>query len=165
MNKFVNFGKRSIDLPVGCKDLADVLLRAKERPAPSLTTCSVEGLAGLTRHLNNLTETGAKTENLAISWHDDPNHVHLTNEQGIINAIIVIHDNTQLEQAVREVFEEAGLAPILDKSVAGFCVRVLRYSLAGEPSIGELIPELLRRGYGLAENVRLEIGCWKDDPS
>jgi len=164
LNKFVNFGKRSIRLPAGCKDLINVLQSAKEPPAPTLTTRSVEGLAGLARHLDNLTEAGAKTKNLAISWHGELNHVHLTNEQGIINAITVIHDNTQREQAVREVFEEAGLAPMLDKYVAGFCVRVLRYSFpAGESNIGGVIAEVLRRGYGLAENVRLEIGSWEDD--
>ncbi len=67
MNKFVNFGKRSIDLPGGCKDLVDVLQRAKERPTSTLTTCSVEGLPGLARHLDNLTEAGQKTNNLAIT--------------------------------------------------------------------------------------------------
>ena len=42
-------------------------------------------------------------------------------------------------------------------------MRVLRYTFpAGASSIGDLIPELLRRGYGLGENVRLEIGIEGD---
>jgi hypothetical protein len=122
-------------------------------------------LADVAAHVDRLTEAGAKAKNLAITWHE-MNYVLLTSEQGVISALTVIHENTQREQAVRGVFEEAGLAPNFVKTVAGFSVRVLRYSFPADASkIGNLISELLRRGYGVAENVRLEIGSWEDDAS
>ena len=73
------------------------------------------------------------------------------------------HENTEREQAIREVFEKAGLTPNFIKTVAGFSVRVLRFAFpAGGSNIGDLISELLRRGYGLAEDVRLEFWIDRD---
>ena len=77
MNEFVNFGKRSVDLPAGCKDLIDVLRSAKR------TTCSVQGIANVARHLPSLLESSAKSKNLVITWHE-MNYVHLMNEQGAL---------------------------------------------------------------------------------
>ncbi len=165
MNKFVDFGKRGIDLPAGCKDLIDVLQQAEQRAAPKFTTRSVEGLADVAKHVDGLAQARDKAKNLAITWHE-LNYVLLMKEQDVISALMVIHEDTHREQAVREVFEKAGLTPTVLKTVAGFSVRVLRYSFpAGASNIGSLISELLRRGYGLAENVRLEIGSWEDDAS
>jgi hypothetical protein len=165
MNLFVDLGKRSIDLPAGCKDLIEVLLRAGHHSTPKLATGSVQRLADVVTYVDRLAEAGAKTKNLAITWHE-LNYVLLTNEQGVINVLTVVRDHTQREQAVRDLFQEAGLAPNFAKTVAGFSVRVLRFTFpAGASNIGNLISELLRRGYGLAENVRLEIGSWEDDSS
>lgn len=166
MNKFVDFGKRGVDLPAGCKDLIDVLQRAKQRSVPTLTTRSVEGLANIAGHLDNLIEVGAQPKNLVITWQEGLNYVHLTNRRCVITALAVIHDSAQREQAVREVFEEGGLALVHDETLAAFSVRLLSYSFQADPSnIGGLISELLGRGYGLAENVRFEIGSWEDDAS
>ena len=100
-----------------------------------------------------------------ITWHSG-NYLHLRNERGTLAALAVIHENTHREESVRDVFESAGLKPVADEPVAGFSVRVLRYSLAGEAAgVVQLTSELLRRGYGLAENVRLEIASWDDDVS
>src|SRR5512146_2062254 len=124
MNEFVNFGKRSVDLPAGCKDLIDVLRSAKRHPIQ--TTCSVQGLANVARHLPSLLESTAKSKNLVITWHE-MNYVHLVNEEGALSALTVIHENTHRERAVRDVFGAAGLSPIHDEAVAGWSVRVLRY--------------------------------------
>ncbi len=62
MNEFVNMGKRSIELPAGCKDLIDVLQPAKRLPLGELTvTLAQGGLAELAEHLAN------KTKNLGIT--------------------------------------------------------------------------------------------------
>ena len=63
MNEFVNLGKRSVELPAGCKDLIDVLQQAKRHPASStLTVCSAEGLTDVAKHLLRLLELGAKSK-------------------------------------------------------------------------------------------------------
>ena len=166
MNEFVNMGKRSIELPAGCKDLIDVLQPAKRHALDNLTISLAEGgLADLAKHLANLLEQGKKTKNLGITWHE-LNYLHLVNEGLFLTALLVVHDNTHREQAVRAVFAVAGLAPIRDEAVNGWSVRVLGYPLpAGASNIEELISDLLRKGYGLAENVRLEFAFWEDETS
>jgi len=165
MNEFVNFGKRSVELPAGCKDLIDVLQQAKRYPASTLTIRSAEGLTDVAKYLLRLLELGAKSRYLVITWHE-MNYVHLMNQEGVLTALAVVHENTHREQAVRGVFAGAGLAPIRDEAVAGWSVRVLGYPLPdGASSIEELISDLLRTGYGLAENVRLEFGSWESDAS
>ena len=167
MNEFVNFGKRSVELPAGCKDLIDVLQQAKRHPASTLTVRSAEGLADVAKHLLRLLELGAKSWYLVITWHE-MNYVELMimNEEAVLTALAVVHENTHREQAVRGVFGAAGLTPIIDEAVAGWSVRVLGYPLPdGASSIEELISDLLRTGYGLAENVRLKFGSWESDGS
>jgi hypothetical protein len=162
MSDFVNFGKRSVELPAGCKDLIDVLQKAKRHPVAKLTARSAEGLADVAKHLASLLEPGAKSKNLVITW-TEMNFVHLMNEEGALSAVTVVHEITHREQAVRGVFASAGLAPILDEAVVDGAVRVLRYTLPGGTSnIEELISNLLRTGYGLPENMKLQFGLFLD---
>jgi hypothetical protein len=117
------------------------------------------------RHLLRLLEPGTRSKNLVITWHET-NYVHLMNKEGVITALTVIHEGTHRERTVRQVFSAAGLVPVHDEAVAGWSVRLIIYPLpAGESSIRELVFDLLRKGYGLAEAVRLEIGSWEDDAS
>ena len=65
---------------------------------------------------------------------------------------------------IRGVFGAAGLAPILDRVVAGVPVRLLRYPLPADPStVEELILDVLRTGYGLSENAKLELASWEGE--
>ena len=163
MSRFVNFGKRSIELPAGCKDLIDVLKLGKRSPVPTWPYTSAARLADVAKHLSVLLERAPKCRNLVI-WHQN-NYVHLINDQGVLTALVVIHEDTGREQAIRRVFEAAGIAPTHDEEVAGGSVRVLRYVLSpGAPNIEELISHLLRNGYGLAENMGFRIGFWDDNP-
>ena len=163
MNEFVNFGERSVALPAGCKDLIDVLQQPKRHPASTLTVRSAEGLADVAKHLLRLLELGAKSWYLVITWHE-MNYVQLMNEEAVLTALAVVHENTHREQAVRGVFSAAGLAPTLDEAVAGWSVRVLGYPLpVGASSIEELISDLLRTGYGLAENAGLNFESWESN--
>jgi len=87
------------------------------------------------------------------------------NEEGVLTVLAVVHENTNREQAVRGVFEAAGLAPIFDQAAAGaWFVQVLKYPLPSAAShVEELISDLLRSGYGLAKNARLEFGFWENN--
>ena len=165
MNKFVDFGRRSVELPAGCKDLIDVLQQAKRHPPSTLTVRLAEGLTDVAKHFTWLLELGAKSRFLVITWHE-MNYVQLMNQAGVLTALAIVHENTHREQAVRGVFGAAGLAPILDDAPDGRSVRALGYPLPDDASrIEELISDLLRTGYGLAENGRLEFGSWESDVS
>jgi hypothetical protein len=179
MNKFVNFGKRGVDLPAGCKDLIDVLRRAhggkvtphqtELHPIRKPTSHSVRGLANVARHLPSLWESAAKSKYLVIFWEQmGPlmNSVQLMNEKGVLTVATVIHGTAHRQQAIREVFKAAGLSPILDQAAYGGSVRVLRYPLpADKSSIGELVSALLRNGHGLPEDATLEIHFLENDAS
>jgi hypothetical protein len=167
MNELVNLGKRGVELPAGCKDLIDVLQQAKRHSASStLTVSSAEALTDVAKHVLRLVELGAKSKYLVITWHEMMNYVQFMNQGEVVTALVVVHENTHREQAVRGVFSAAGLAPTLDEAAAGWSVRVLGYPLPdAAAAIEELISDLLRTGYGLAENVRLEFGYWESDAS
>ena len=161
MNKFVNFGKRDVNLPAGCKDLIDVLRGVKQYGVES--SCSVQGLASLSKYLRGIMESVANTKCILITWHE-MNYVQLINDRGSLNVLALISDNTGREWAVREVFNAAGVSPSYDQAPAGIPIRALRYSLPADyPRIEKLVFDLLRRGYGLAENARLEIMFWEDE--
>ena len=163
MKGFVNFGKRSVQLPAGCKNLIDLIEPSKRRPLSTFTTHAAQvaqGLRDIGEHLSGLLGSGAKYKNLVITWHEN-NYLHLMNEEGVLTALVVVHENTGREQAIRAFFAAAGLAPFLDEAVGHCFVRVWRYPLPeGTSKIEQLVFSLLRAGYGLAENVRLEFGSF-----
>src|SRR5258705_13932077 len=160
MKGFVNFGKRSVQLPAGCKDLIDLIEPSKRRPVSTLTTHAAQGLKDIGKHLSGLLGPGTKCKNLAITWHEN-NYLQLINEEGVLSALVVVHENTGREQAIRAFFAAASLAPFLDEAVGHSFVRVLRYPLPeGTSKIEQLVFSLLRAGYGLAESVRLEFGSF-----
>jgi hypothetical protein len=121
-------------------------------------------LTDAAKHLPGLLEPGGKSRNLAITW-DQMNYLHLMNEEGVLTVLAVVHENIHREQAVRGVFEAAGLAPIFDQAAPGaWFVRVLKYPLpSAAPRVEELISDLLQSGYGLAKSVRLEFGFWENN--
>ena len=163
MNEFVNFRKRNVELPPGCKDLVDVLQQAKGHPAATSAVRSAEGLGELGKHLLRLLELGAKFRYLVITW-DEMNAVQLMHQDRVLTALAVVHEKTHREQAVRGVFGAASLTPILDEALAGWSLRMLVYRLpGGASSTQELISDLLRTGYGLAENAGLNFESWESD--
>jgi hypothetical protein len=163
MNKFVDYGKRSITLPAGCSDLIDVLQRPSRRPGWIDTQGVAQGLAVIAKHLRTLLEPASRHRNLVITWHE-MNYLHLTSEAGLLTAVAVVHGDTGRERTVRQVFHAAGVAPILDEAVAGGALRVLRYPLTcGASDLKKLISALLRSGLGLPDNASLKIGFWEND--
>ncbi len=161
MNRFVDFGKRSINLPEGCKDLIDVLGAAKRQPVQG--TESVVGIANLAKFLPGIVESAAKSKSILITWRESV-YVHLMNEQGVISAVIIISESTGREQAVREIFTEAGLSPAYDEAPTSTSICALRYPLPSDYSkIEKLVFDLLRRGFGLSEDVTVQIMFWEDE--
>src|SRR4051812_17985858 len=128
MNEFVNFRKRSVELPTGCKDLIDVLDQAKRHPESTLIVSSGERLTDVARHVRRLLEPETKSRYLVITW-DQMNYLQLMNQEGALTAQAVVHENTHRAQAIRAVFGAVNLVPISDEAAAGGCVRVLRYAL------------------------------------
>src|SRR5205809_7561895 len=77
MKQFINYKKRSVKLPAGCKDLIDVLHLAKQEGSSTFTS-QTGGLADVAKHLSALLKPGAKSMSVAITWHQ-MNYLHLMN--------------------------------------------------------------------------------------
>jgi len=166
MNHFVDFGKRSIELPSGCKDLFDVLQLEKRPEARSFTSRVGQSLGDVGSNLNNLLARSTRSKNLVITW-GSGSYIHLQNKEQVVAAIVVVHEGVLREQSVRAVFAAADLALVSDETVAAGTIRVLRYSLPVSMSvIGRLIPNLLLRGFGLAlRKVKYELLHWEESDS
>jgi hypothetical protein len=106
----------------------------------------------------------ARTKDLVITWRE-PNYVQLRNDQGFITSLTIIHDHTERIHAVREVFQSACLSPTRDGTIWNDAsTRLLVYPVDAT-RVGQLFPELLRRGFALAENSEFKVHILEDDAS
>lgn len=157
MNPFVNFQQRGIELPGGCKDLVDVLRMEHQRVAEPNRVALTEGLADIERYVSGLLQPDAKVKQVILFSYDYRAVVCLRfgpfrfgySPSGL-SALVYVDDTEPLqEQAVRTVFEEAGISPFLESGV-------LRYALPNTlTEATNLITDLLRRGFGVREDARL----------
>jgi hypothetical protein len=153
MNEFVNFQKRGIELPSGCKDLIDVLSQLREARIPA------EGFADIERYLSRLLQSAAKRGSVTISSLDYRKSVRLSSRDGRLKVMVVVDTRDAVrEQAVLTLFREAGIPPKSDYDYSGDGVplRVLFYLLpVSVPDAAGLIRALLHKVHGLAEDAGL----------
>jgi hypothetical protein len=166
MNPFVNFGQRNIQLPPGCKDLMDVLRTLHRKDCGKEDNCK-EGLGDIARYLARLLEPrGAESRQVVIFCYAQRAVVSLDfgpfllgcRPSGLSALIFVDGSEPLQEQAVRTVFEQAGIPPFLASGVPGMegPTRVLRYALPSTlEDASRVITTLFRRGFGVGEEARL----------
>ena len=119
----------------------------------------------MSKNVREVLRPGGGPKNLVIGC-GGTNYVHLTNRGQTLTVMAVVHEDTGSEQSVREVFGEAGLAPVSDEAVAGGAICALQYSLPVSASVVDpLIADLLCIGYGLAKDIKFEIGYWQEEDS
>jgi hypothetical protein len=153
MNEFVNFRKRSIELPAGCKDLIDML------PPPRETRMPVEGFAHIERYLSRIFQAGAKRRSVIVWSLDYQEHVHVSNRDGVLSLMVVVDTQDAIrEEAVLRLFREAGVIPVRDEDGRGdgIQLRALIYPLTPSvPAAADLIRSLLQGVYGIAHDAGL----------
>lgn len=153
MNEFINFRKRSIELPAGCKDLVDVL------PPPRETRMPVEGFAHVERYLSRIFQAGAKRRSVIIWSLDYQEHVRVSNRDGVLALMVLVDTQDAIrEKAVTKLFRDAGVTPVRDVDGRGDGVplRVLIYPLTPSvPAAADLIRSLLQGIYGIAHDAGL----------
>jgi hypothetical protein len=126
MSDFVNFGKRSVTLPDGCKDLVDILRAASsvtpskptmpppshERPKVTHGQRSVGGVHQVQGFLTRLFESRSELCTLMISSAEDDltAMVYLGAGSRIFVLILIGHD-ARLQEAVRSFYVERGIQP------------------------------------------------------
>jgi hypothetical protein len=168
MARLVNYGKRGISLPAGCKDLIDLLDPSKRKangphlggePAP--TACKHDrfpkaGLAQVARYIAMSVESPAEVFLLYICSLDEELAVGIRRNKGPKTFELVpmrfvstdVSRHTEIEQSVRAFCEQQGIQPIGHRPVV--------YSLPIDASlVSELTIRLLRMVYGLNDESGL----------
>ena len=150
MNEFVDFGKRGIELPPGCKDLIDVLPPQREALVPA------EGLSHVERYLSRLLPLTSGSRAVWINDFKLPATLGLIyGKRGLLALLFLAPGN---EQSIRLVLNQAGLALMQDDAVggAGPFTRFLLFSLpADAETAARIVHDLLRKGYGLPGDTQL----------
>ena len=150
MNAFVNYQKRSIELPPGCKDLIDVLRLGRDTETE--LGGPVKNLADLGGYLSRFVSSPAAYRSLWI-------HDHAISLLGLfcgkhgLRAVVLV--DASREQAVRAVFARAGLTPTQDDLLQNMA-RGLQFALDSFSGIEDLIRELLTGGFGVTHNSPLD---------
>jgi hypothetical protein len=167
MNPFVDSKKRSIDLPFGCKDLADTLANANREPGPEARWKLLNGLQETERHLAGLLLRPEAILYLDISISHSPLGLHrlqLAPVRGELCILLFIDgsDKGRLRR-VRKFFHDAEISQAVDVmgSISvqeATSTRILIYPLpVVAPDAAELITGVLREAFALSEEAQLYV--------
>ncbi len=168
MARFVNYQKRGVELPPGCKDLIDVLKgNAKAKapgafagnwvPLPKPDLYPSGGIAQIERYVIRILVSAAKFAGLAISSLDEQVVLGLyrhPDEKAFDLMLFVLRKDEELVQSIREFFAEHGIEHTLDYLCSGGLdpnyMRGLKYLLPSDATqVAALLADLLRKVYGL----------------
>ena len=164
MNPFVDFQKRSIDLPFGCKDLADALANANREPDSRDRWKLLSGLQETERYLAGLLLQPAALLYLDISIIRTPHRLLLAPLRDELCILLFIDgsDKGRLPR-VRKFLHDAEISPAVDvmgniSVIDATSTRILIYPLpVVAPDAAELITRVLREGFALSEEAPLYI--------
>jgi hypothetical protein len=157
MSEFVNYQKRNIELPLGCKDLIDVL------PPPKEASIPVEGLAHIERYLSRVLQTPTGRRSVWIYSFSIPVHLSLVYAKGLLRALIFF--TAEREEPIRAFLSKSGILPTQDNMMdSGPFSRFILCSLPSDVAVaGRFVSELLQCGYGLPEDVLLDFHYHEED--
>jgi len=169
MSQFVNYQKRSLTLPSGCKNLIDVLTLPRQQPKGNIPACGfpsldikedrvpTAGLAQVRRYVSMLLQSRGELFTVSVTAHNFKFPVTLyriKRDQTV--AIMVVTNETRQERAIRTFFEQQGLEAIFDQVETSDARRGLAYPLPFDVArVTSLTTELLRSVYGLSAEAGL----------
>ena len=173
MGEFVNYKKRSVELPPGCKDLMDVLLKTSKRktslpittrwvPVPKPERIAAHGLDHIPRFMTRDLKSTAKFTSLSIELpgREIGIGVYRHSEPGTLALMLCVYRDTEEERAIRAFFAGHQVAPTIDylpHPVTTTSVRGLQYPLPQDALRATiLIRDFLRSVYGLANEAGLD---------
>jgi hypothetical protein len=168
MVRFVNYRKRGVELPPGCKDLIDVLkgkakakasgaFAGKWEPVPKPDLFPSGGIAQIERYVTRILVSAAKFAALIVSSLDERVVIGLyrhPDENAFDLMLFVLRKDKELEQSIREFFGRCGIEHTLDYLCSGGLdlnyMRGLKYPLPSDPKqVAQLLADLLTKVYGL----------------
>jgi hypothetical protein len=164
MDAFVDSSKRSIDLPFGCKDLADALANANREPDSRARWKLLSGLQGAERYLAGLLLTPAALLYLDISITPTPHRLQLAPLCGELCILLFVDGSDTVRlPCLRKFFHDAEISAAVDvmgsvSVTSATSARILIYPLPNvAPDAAELITRVLREGFALSEEAQLYV--------
>jgi hypothetical protein len=182
MSKFVNYKKRSVTLPTGCKNLIDVLqphglpklvskthtggpaIPSDARPTVTRGESFFGVLSEINKYVTMVFDSRARSFILMVTPSDEQFTVDVDRMQdGTMAASVVVQTGTEQERAVRSFFTHRGL-PVPEDSemppmfVPGVPVQITYYisPVPSEASVlSQFVLDLLRVALGLTDESQL----------
>jgi hypothetical protein len=164
VNPFVDTQKRSIELPFGCKELADVLGKTNREPDSKHRWKLLNGLQETERYLAGLLLKPETLSYLDINLTHTPHRLQLLPVRGQLCILLSVDgtDKGRLSR-IRRFFRDAEISPVVDairsvSVVSETSSRILIYPLpVVAPDAAELITQVIREGFGIADDAPLYI--------
>jgi hypothetical protein len=175
MARFVNYQKRGVELPPGCKDLIDVLKgkrKAKKpgglagtwKPAPESDLFPSGGIGQIERYVTRILVSSAKFGTLTVSSLDGQVMLWLyrdSDESAFDVMLFAPRKEVKLARSIREFFGQRGIKHSVDHLLRGGLdpnyMRVMKYPLPSDAkraaqTVADLLTEVYRLdpGAGLA---------------
>jgi hypothetical protein len=162
MNVFPKMPERSVELPLGCKNLMDVEAIRNWKPAveqPWPWRAASDRLAYIEGQLADLLEAAGKSKLVSIWLHK----VTVVADRDLNGSTILVQWRDAAEQeSIRQVFEEGGIAATTEPLGRWKIKNGLKYTLPAEASsAARLIGEVLRNGYGLQMMAVIHLTCFE----
>jgi len=164
MNSFVDTQKRTVELPFGCKDLADALSNANREPHSKARWKLLNRLQETERYLAGLLLQPAALLYLDISIIHTPHRLQLAPLRDELCILLFIDGSDKGRMSrVRKFLHNAEISPAVDVMgnivvIGGTSARILTYPLpVVAPDAAELITRVLREGFALTEEASLYI--------
>lgn len=167
MSQFVNFNKRSVTLPAGCKDLIDLLAPTGYKGKPS---SSMEAFASLELHKEHFSSSGlAQLERfvglllhprgegfaleIAAQAISNPITLYCSKPEKMAGILIDTRDVPQ-EEAIRAFFQHRATEPLLESRHEG--TLTLLYRLPWDAcAASALVRDLLQEVFALGSDAGL----------
>ena len=176
MGKFVNYKKRSVTLPEGCKDLLDVLQPSRRSKAtkPGWVAAPVvktdhfqaNGLPHLGEYVSKLLDSASNFFAVMITHHRDRPPIVLTrNRIDNLFAVAVFDNEPSTRTVIKAFFVQEGVEPLLGHSgQVAIGASSLVYPLPLNASRAtDLATGLLRTAYRLSDDAGLDFRYYEMD--
>ena len=153
MSDFPQMPKRSLELPLGCKDLMDVEAihnwKPVDRGRPFRAT--TDRLAYIEGQVAELLQLAGTSKLVSVGRYEDYGQIMVISDADLTaSAIFARWRNAPEQEAVRNAFEEHGIPEIFEPVGNWKTKDSLRYNLPAHPSdAARLVVQVFCTGYGL----------------
>ena len=154
--------ERSVELPLGCKDLMDVeairnwqTVGNRDWPWPVAT----DRLAYIEGQLAQLLQSAGNSKLVYVSHYQNQGHVMVISDYDLKASVMVAAwRGASEEQNIRKVFEEAGIPLITGPAGPWKTKDALKYTLpVNAEQEARLVCEVFRTGFGLGDLALIDL--------